>query len=216
MNSIIYFHVATINNYQEVFNEIYSKIINSGLNSIIDELNICIVGDGDLKIPHNTKVKVHRNSDIVNGEFFTLQKIEERFKQTDNDIKILYLHTKGVTTPENQCIIDWRKYMTYFNVIKYDQCLDALNSYDCCGVDYSETPTKHFSGNFWWSKSSYIKTLPSIETISNPSFPSILTTRHNAEFWLSMGNGKFKNLWSSNIPVFERHLHQYPDHNYIQ
>jgi hypothetical protein len=119
-----------------------------------------------------------------------------------------------VTTPENQCIIDWRKYMTYFNVVRHQQCLDALEYYDACGVDFVESPAKHFSGNFWWCNSNYIKGLPSINEISNSNYPSVLTTRHNAEFWLGMGNGKFKNFWSSNIPVFERHLHQYPENNY--
>jgi hypothetical protein len=214
MNNIVYFHVGTINNYQEVFDEIYLEIISSNLIKSISKLKVCVVGNGELNVPHHDKIQVYRNLDTSFGEFFTLQKIEEESKSSKYNIKILYLHTKGVTTPNNRCIIDWRKYMTYFNVTKYFECLKALDQYDSCGVDFSEVPAKHFSGNFWWSNSNYIKTLPSIEKISNPNFPSILTVRHNAEFWLSMGKGTFKNLWSSNIPIFERHLHQYPEHNY--
>jgi hypothetical protein len=215
MNKELYFHVATIGNYQEVFDEIYQILIKSNLKNFLNQINICIVGPDDLKFPFDSKIKLYRNNDNSVGEFFTLQKIEQRSKQFKDNLKILYLHTKGVTTPNNQCIIDWRKYMTYFNVVKYQDCLDSLNSYDACGVDFFEEPAKHFSGNFWWVNSNYIKTLPSINEISNLNYPSVLTTRHNAEFWLGMGKGKFKNLWSSNIPVFERHLHEYPENNYI-
>lgn len=215
MNSQLYFHVATIGNYQEVFDEIYQALIRSTLRNFLNQINICVVGEGELKFPFDSKIKIHKGS-VSQGEFFTLKKIEERSKQLEENLKILYLHTKGVTTPNNQCIIDWRRYMTYFNVERYQDCLDALNSFDACGVDFVEEPAKHFSGNFWWSNSTYIKTLPSIDEISNPNYPSILTTRHNAEFWLGMGKGKFKNLWSSNIPVFERHLHEYPEINYTQ
>lgn len=214
MSNLLYFHVATIGNYQEVFDEIYSKVLKSGLYDDLNEVNICVVGDGKLNIPPT--VNLHIDNDISKGEFFTLQKIEERSKSSNINLKILYLHTKGVTTPGNQCIIDWRAYMTYYNVVKYNKCLKVLDDYDACGVDFHEKPAKHFSGNFWWVNSSYIKTLPSISDISNPKYPTILTTRHNAEFWLGMGNGKFANLWSSNIPIFERHLHQYSEYNYIQ
>lgn len=211
-NTLIYFHVATIGEYQKIFDEIYSKIIKSGLYNNVDEVNICVVGDGKLNVQSN--VKLHSDLDISKGEFFTLQKIEERSKSSNKNLKILYLHTKGVTTPHNQCIIDWRVYMTYHNVIRYNKCLKALDHCDACGVDFHKEPAKHFSGNFWWANSSYIKTLPSINDISNPNYPSVLTTRHNAEFWLGMGNGKFASMWNSNIPVFERHLHEYPEHNY--
>lgn len=212
MNRSLYFHVATIGNYQQVFDEIYSKVLKSGLYYFLDNVNICIVGGGNLKVPQD--VNVFRDSDISKGEFFTLEKIENISKSSDENLKILYLHTKGVTNPNNQCIIDWRKYMTYHNVIKYDKCIKALDCYDACGVDFVEEPAKHFSGNFWWANSFYIKTLPNISDISKKNYPSVLTTRHNAEFWLGMGNGKFASFWNSNIPVFERHLHEYPEHNY--
>ena len=211
----IYFHIATIGKYQDIFDEIYSQIIESNLINQVGSINLCIVGQGDLIIQENDKIKIYKDSDISSGEFFTLDLLKTFSDSVEQNHKILYLHTKGVTTPDNPCIDDWRKYMTYFNINQYEKCLYSLNQYDSCGVDLVDDPTLHYSGNIWWANSSYIKKLPTINEIKFPKTPPILSIRHNAEFWIGMGNGNLKSLWNSNINVYERHLHQYPKIKYV-
>ena len=211
----IYFHIATIGKYQDIFDEIYSQIIESNLTNQVGSINLCIVGQGDLIIQENDKIKIYQDSDISSGEFFTLNLLKTFSDSVEQNHKILYLHTKGVTTPDNPCIDDWRKYMTYFNINQYEKCLYSLNQYDSCGVDLVNDPTLHYSGNIWWANSSYIKKLPTINEIKFPKTPPILSIRHNAEFWIGMGNGNLKSLWNSNINVYERHLHQYPKIKYV-
>ena len=211
----IYFHIATIGKYQDIFDEIYSQIIESNLINQVGSINLCIVGQGDLMIQEIDKIKIYQDSDISSGEFFTLDLLKTFSDSVEKNHKILYLHTKGVTTPDNPCIEDWRKYMTYFNINQYEKCLYSLNQYDSCGVDLVNDPTLHYSGNIWWANSSYIKKLPTINEIKFPKTPPILSIRHNAEFWIGMGNGNLKSLWNSNINVYERHLHQYPKIKYV-
>ena len=211
----IYFHIATIGKYQDIFDEIYSQIIESNLINQVGSINLCIVGQGDLIIQENDKIKIYQDSDISSGEFFTLDLLKTFSDSVEQNHKILYLHTKGVTTPDNPCIDDWRKYMTYFNINQYEKCLYSLNQYDSCGVDLVNDPTLHYSGNIWWANSSYIKKLPTINEVKFPKTPPILSIRHNAEFWIGMGNGNLKSLWNSNINVYERHLHQYPKIKYV-
>lgn len=211
----IYFHIATIGKYQDIFDEIYSQIIESNLINQVGSINLCIVGQGDLIIQENDKIKIYQDSDISSGEFFTLDLLKTFSDSVEQNHKILYLHTKGVTTPDNPCIDDWRKYMTYFNINQYEKCLYSLNQYDSCGVDLVDDPTLHYSGNIWWANSSYIKKLPTINEIKFPKTSPILSIRHNAEFWIGMGNGNLKSLWNSNINVYERHLHQYPKIKYV-
>ena len=211
----IYFHIATIGKYQDIFDEIYSQIIESNLINQVGSINLCIVGQGNLMIQENDKIKIYQDSDISSGEFFTLDLLKTFSDSVEKNHKILYLHTKGVTTPDNPCIEDWRKYMTYFNINQYEKCLYSLNQYDSCGVDLVNDPTLHYSGNIWWANSSYIKELPTINEIKFPKTPPILSIRHNAEFWIGMGNGNLKSLWNSNINVYERHLHQYPKIKYV-
>jgi len=210
----IYFHIAAVGKYQEIFDEIYYQIINSKLIDNVDTVNLCVVGESNLFVKPNEKIKIHENPCVEEGEFFTLNLIKSFSESVDENHKILYVHTKGVTTPNNPCIDDWRHYMTYFNVNQYENCLEILDEYDSCGVDLVDDPTVHYSGNFWWANSSYIKKLPTIDEIKFPKTPPILSIRHNCEFWIGMGNGNLKSLWNSNINVYERHLHRYEMLNY--
>ena len=65
--------------------------------------------------------------------------------------------------------------MLYFVVDKCDTCLELLDSYDTVGCNYTDKPHKHYSGNFWWATSNYIKLLKNIPDDS---------LRHSAEWWL--------------------------------
>ena len=212
--TIVYFHIATIGNYQEVVNEIFGSLTETNLINVADSINICIVGNGELNIPINWNTKTNRIFDIDIGEFYTLKQIEMYCKNTITNDKILYIHTKGVTSSNNECINDWRKYMLYFNVVQHEQASKELDNYDTYGVDLVTEPTKHYSGNFWWSNSNHIKKLPSIDEISKADAKAILTIRHNSEFWLMMIGGNNKSAHNSNINVYERHLHRYNENNY--
>jgi hypothetical protein len=212
--TIVYFHIATIGNYQEVVDEIFESLAKTNLINVADSINVCIVGDGKLTIPTNFNIKTNQIPDINIGEFYTLKQIETYCKNTITNDKILYIHTKGVTSNNNECINDWRKYMLYFNVIEHEQANKELDNFDTYGVDLVTEPTKHYSGNFWWANSNHIKKLPSIAEISKADAKAILTIRHNAEFWLMMRDGNNKSAHNSNINVYERHLHRYDENNY--
>ncbi len=209
----IFFHIATIGNYQEVFDEIYYEINKSSLIDKIDKITICIVGKEKVRIPEDKKISIIKNKSIELGEFFTLDILKKYCDSINDEKSILYLHTKGVSTPYNKCIVDWRRYMTFFVVNKFEYCLKILKEKDACGVDLVNEPTLHFSGNFWWANSKYIKLLPDIKSIIKSD--NALTKRHNAEFWIGMNNGNLLSLWNSNINVYERHLHSYPQYLYI-
>jgi hypothetical protein len=93
---------------------------------------------------------------------------------------------------------------------KYDTCIEKLDTHDAVGVDYSDWPFRHFSGNFWWSKASWINSL----TQTWNEVPT-LDERHICEFWLGSGkDGSFFNLWSSGIHPMQRHLNRYESWKY--
>jgi hypothetical protein len=76
---------------------------------------------------------------------------------------ILFFHTKGLTH-YNRPTEDWRKYMEYFSIERWGDCIAKLDEgYDCCGVMWNiDTPIgiwPHYSGAFWWANTSYINTL---------------------------------------------------------
>lgn len=86
------------------------------------------------------------------------------------DLRILYFHTKGVTSYiRNLYSFDvetyktyyyWREFLNWGVLENWRKCVDALDQYDIAGVNYQTEPSKHFSGNFWWTTSNHIRTLP--------------------------------------------------------
>lgn len=214
MSIKIFLHIATMGEYQRIGSELLDTINSSGLLLACDELNICIVGDGGFEFTPNDKIKLHRIGRIDEYEFPTLQLIQNSI--TDTNVKILYLNGLGVT---NDSVFkqSWRKYVTYFNVEQFREAIKALdNGYDTCGVDWRTNPVPHYSGNFWWANSDYLKTLPKIETLNKENSPRVLTLRHNAEMFIGMNpNVKPRVLHQSNISQYERHIYTYDMSNYI-
>ena len=52
--------------------------------------------------------------------------------------------------------------MLYCNCYNYKQIIGLLNDNNTVGTRYTTvTIGPHYSGNFWWASSKYIKTLPS-------------------------------------------------------
>lgn len=91
-----------------------------------------------------------------------------------------YIHTKGAwSSMKFPSVHGWRHLLEHFNLIQADRAVKRLDGVDMTGCLYSNDPCPHFSGNFWWARSSYIRRLP------NP-MPHELEPfdRNRAEFWI--------------------------------
>lgn len=117
--------------------------------------------------------------DKNNEEADTLKWIRD-YAINNPDDYVLYFHTKGISklSPATE---DWRRYMEYFVIEKWKDCINKLNEgFDCCGVLWNtDTPIgvfPHFSGNMWWANTNYINTL-------NHSYLD-LDWRYYREFWI--------------------------------
>ena len=107
-------------------------------------------------------------------ENHTMRKIWNDCQQSE--MIVLYLHSKGVTSIKRSLENGdsdtfkkyhyWRQFLNWGVIEKGERCYAAIKhgNYDIAGVNYRETPSKHFSGNFWWAKSEYIKRLPDPST----------------------------------------------------
>jgi hypothetical protein len=85
--------------------------------------------------------------------------------------------------------------MSYFNIYHHEKCIQSLEQgYDAVGVNFigSNKFPYHYSGHFWWSKSSHIRNL-------NIDF----SKGENPEFWVTSKNdGKYCSLWNSGLDHF--------------
>lgn len=189
-------------NWKQSFDLIQSYLTQSGILLDCEQIVYCVNGDYDEAANHiggDNLLWISR--DISKYEFPTINYL---LGEAD-DHDILYIHTKGASTPVSGPISDWIKVMCHFNINEYRLCLDKLATFDAVGVDFRETPFPHFSGNFWWAKSKHISDLNSL----------VDEDRHAAERWVCSKTGKYHSLHNTNINVYERHLHCYPPEKYL-
>lgn len=194
------------NSWKNIFDEQIEDIKNSKILDKIHTLFLSVnfFNDDDLSYIEN-KISNFKNVKIANKykknyfEFEALRVVKEICKKYI--CNIFYIHTKGAGLSEtnktfyhnstdlnhlSSCVKDWRKFMESEILYNADYIIKQLSYYDACGVNLTKEPKNHFSGNFWWSKSSYINKLPDIDIISN--------NRWNAEFWIGENAGNFLNL----------------------
>lgn len=207
MKNFIYIHICCINNWKEIFTNLMYNIKISGLYQFIDEIRCVILGDINDKVFKDSKIKIIYHSDDYKIYEFEIMKHIYNASLIE-DFNILYIHTKGVKhfnmDTENN-VKDWVDLLIYFNIHNYKLCIEKLNIHDVVGVNLivgDEYPW-HFSGNFWWSKSSHIKTL---DVIQNKSYTG-------PEFYItSKKTGNYLSLWNSNTNHYNN---RYGANNYV-
>lgn len=213
MSNIIFIHACNTQNEnplgygipeknrcQEILDGISNYILSSGILSVIDEINLELIGNQNIffEVP---KSKINYNGvDIKQWEFPTLEKIISHSKKNPKD-KILYIHTRGSSRPKSVPDFEWiekaRNYRLHQCINRFEDCLNFLEEYDTCGPELIHNPVTHYSHNFWWAKCSHINNLPEPK-----SLPVIYELRHNAEFWVCSKKGKFKSIFN----IYDDHL----------
>lgn len=201
----IFYHMLYTNDCIERFESTFLKIKNSKLYDCIEAINLNIVGNynSSLYTFNDPKIKVTTYTNEVNGEMDTIKYLHDYCATIEENTPILYLHGKGVTRGTNQNIKDWIDLMEYFLIERWEECIAKLKDYDTCGVNLnSELPSikLHYSGNFWWANSDYIKKLPRLD-IANCTVPYVMNNpRGYCEFWLTDNTfGRHCTLHNSNI-----------------
>lgn len=195
----IFIHICCIENWIEIFNEQINLIKSSGLYNIINKIHLGILSDLNninLSIFNDPKFNIiYIDSRNYLYEIYTINSIKSFCERENKEIYILYIHTKGVRKMGNDYVVkSWRNMMEYFLINNYSNCIDYLEYYDTlgCNLINSKCVTSenasinqqhfyHYSGNFWWSKKSYIDKLNYIPL--NLSIDSDFT-RFKAENWI--------------------------------
>lgn len=164
----IFYHVYCNKFTMPILRDQITKIIFSGLYQHVHSIKCFLAGDPEhidkavefLKESGKKFVIEDKGPNDTSFERFTLSKIPRYVTDAD---RFLYLHTKGVSEKhaDNENVYWWRTWMEFNLIQRYEYCLEMLKYHDIVGVGYTTKMIgPHFSGNFWWSKGSYYKTLP--------------------------------------------------------
>ena len=157
----VFIHVCTINHWQDVLERQLKSLKNSGLYEQCHSISLGVLGDGDMSqfIELYPKLSIlFQLSDTSFKERPTLLALHQ-FCRANPNSKILYLNSNEAGhTPINEDITKNSRYMEFFTIECWRDCIEALKVHDACGVNYCYSPP-HFKGNFWWASAKYISTL---------------------------------------------------------
>lgn len=185
------YHIYCVNEWEALVKEQISALAQSGLYEKMDALYIsCIVSkDEDTESIQNIvgRKKCKIISKEYDGKKYEFPALDFIFNMSQKeDFLVFYFHTKGISCSlsgnekARKNAIAWRKMMEYFNFEKYQVAINVLKSFDTYGACIREyQSTTFYDGNFWWSKSSYIKTLPQITEENRKN-------RYWAEHWICL------------------------------
>jgi hypothetical protein len=185
-NIYVFIHCCTIGErYKEILDSQVKRIISSGLYDVLKKIYIFSIGPID-NLSQNyfflSKIKCqHLSYDPLVGESATMRTIGYMSSIIEPEALCLYLHTKGVTYWNFPVAYDyvtaWRKYLEYFMVDKWKECIKKLKEgYHVVGTELKNKATvpKHFAGNMWWTR---------FKTISG-NISKLENTRNGVEFWI--------------------------------
>lgn len=229
---VIFYHICAINNYKEIVRDQVRSLKKSGLVDVMSILYITILGKGIqdiitiLEEEGISKEKyniLYQNIDIRMYEFPILDLMHSYAQTTVSEEYILYFHAKATSQPDISsldyiCKDAARKCLEYFVIDHYKKCVSRLNQCDIIGtLLYEEPSRRHFMGNFWWSKTSYIKKLPPCSSLPQNSWGNFLKpsssdmssihglSRIFCEYWICLAGGDAMGLFN-----FTRDLRRYP------
>lgn len=211
MNDIIgFWHIGRVNDWALIIPEQYKKLKDSGLYDASKKIIVGFVGGeehlDELTVPilHDPKFEVFTTNNREDFEYPTLARAWKEATESKEPFLAYYFHTKGASSAAcstNSAANYWRKYMEYFIIERWQKCTDMLQMNDVCGVEWELN--NHFSGNFWWATSEYLRKLPN----GYEFWEAYKTNRGPAEFYIGISRPKVhcfndftENLYSYKIP----------------
>lgn len=237
MRLLAYLHVYPVGHWQEIVLEILDLMSKARLLSEL-EFSPCIVQFGDSQEATDLLAEYQPLEVEHDGtEWPTLARVHSSAVALTNvkeEARILYFHTKGVTSRHRECADDHRRFMLYFLLERWQEALRALeeDGISAVGCNLRNKPLRpnkaqsyldsgktvphelwHFSGNFWWARADALSTLPKP---GSPEADAIITwrgagRRHrrlSAERWVgTLGRPSLRSLHESNVDhEKKRHL----------
>ncbi len=197
----VFYHIACMGNWREVVAEQLAMLKRADLHpaafvlgtseEVAEVSELCeVIGS----TPH-----------IEDCETPTLGKVWE-YAKANPDAAVIYLHTKGVSKPECEGRVYWRRLMALSVIERWKKNLDHLRSYDFVGVGWMSNHEHHFfCGNFWMARCDWLAQLtdPREYKLSRSgSFLDIPWSRMHAEMWLGSKQGyRFKSLLIQNADL---------------
>jgi len=188
-----YWHVYAKNNWLDVVMEQIYIICSSGLYEKTEQITVGFIGSKTslevfkrLMAPYEKVYVAYATENALYYEYPTLNMLKDDADAAKGEFYGYYFHTKGTSKPDDHSR-PWREYMNHYVLRLWNKSVEALDAgYETSGCNWivaKECWEHHYSGNFWWFRSNYIKVLPSLLILQR-------TNRYEAEMWLGKAKPK--------------------------
>lgn len=181
----VYYHIYAIDGVESIIDEQLSLIEKHFDFPYILNVGISIANENVSTISILEKIKLNlRDIRSKGNEWTTLDLIRNDVEKFGDSDYILYIHTKGASKQNDdryKNIISWRHFMNYFNIEKVKNVFKIFEKTEF--NTYGVLLKNHFySGNFWWAKASYIKTI-NLKNLRLNRFAAETNYIHCGENW---------------------------------
>lgn len=191
------------------FFEVIDRLIINNVGIELDINEYTLINPKIMVLNHSRKTELYENCTLRLLHFYSLM---------NPGHKVFYLHTKGVGYTLDhafyQGVKDWVDYLLYCLVEQAASCVGLLDYVDVVGCNYRPAvichDPDHFSGNFWWATTNYIRTL----TVAH------LSIKYDAEFWLFRNYPTFISIhrspyWHYGL-LYKRKEYEQPVKDYLR
>jgi hypothetical protein len=185
----IYYHIYAIDGVESIIDEQLQLIKTFFDFPYILNVGISIANENTSIDSILEKIKPYLRDVRGKGTEWTTLDLIEKDKDKFGDLDyILYIHTKGASKINNSNYLNiesWRHVMNYFNIEKHKNVFNLFEktSYNTYGILLgSAGKWKLYSGNFWWTKASYLKTI-AINNIQKTRFDAEVNYIQNGKDW---------------------------------
>lgn len=211
----VFVHLNDLPGAFDLMSEQLTLASESGLLDTAEEVILCTNGNANnftaakevMAEFENVKF-VHVSNNTGLWEFPTLDYMKHVVDTSEEEFYICYFHLKGLSRRGDACVQDWRQYMEYWCIDRWEDNVAKLDEgMDTVGANYIEGPWSHYSGNFWWARASYVRKLEPLVHPDNiawgtPSkyIDAILDNgnfRYEHEAWIGSKNPVWAELHSS-------------------
>ena len=211
----IFFHVYLKNDFSHILLSKFKKFKASGLYEKANKIYLTLFGDieqhqeflTDLKDLYSKIEYVLITNKEFNNEADTFNFMLKKAESYEKNTPMLYIHTKGASHTHpilKKNINAWVRYLDLYTINKWEECIQGLEDNDAAGGLYEASNPKHFSGNFWWANSDYLKTLPRLN-MGN------ITKYNRGEFWILSQTDKVYSVKDN--PTTDRYQNYVMDEN---
>ena len=192
-------HMCQRGDWKRSLNMVLTEVETSGLLAASETIDLVILADGAPDIVNvNPKITCIYAGHPDHYERPTLLHLRDLALVDTEDVAYWYMHTKGIRhwgRPGEENVEDWIRMMLYWNTTRWKKAVAMLDrGYDTYGCNLRTNPRPHYSGNFWWARSSHLRTLPS----------KISPGYEDPEYWLLLVPAKTFEGYNSQMDHYDR------------